>query len=31
MLRQTYEPGMDISLVARQEGLEASLLFLWLR
>lgn len=25
----SYEPGMSVSLVARQEGVAASLLFLW--
>ena len=26
---RTYEPGMSVSLVARQEGVAASLLFMW--
>ena len=29
LVRRTYEPGMSGSLVARQEGVAASLLFLW--
>ena len=29
MVRRTYEPGMSVSLVARQEGVSASLLFHW--
>jgi transposase len=29
LVRRTYEPGMNVSLVARQEGVAASLLFLW--
>jgi transposase-like protein len=29
LVRRTYEPGMSVSLVARQEGVSASLLFLW--
>jgi len=29
LVRRTYEPGMSVSLVARQEGLAASLLFQW--
>ncbi|GAC1532956.1 MAG: hypothetical protein NVS2B4_13200 [Ramlibacter sp.] len=28
-MRRTYEPGMGVSLVARQEGVAASLLFQW--
>lgn len=28
-MRRTYEPGMSVSLVARQEGVSASLLFQW--
>jgi transposase-like protein len=28
-VRRTYEPGMTVSLVARQEGVAASLLFQW--
>ena len=28
-MRRTYEPGMRVSLVARQEGVCAELLFLW--
>ena len=31
LVRKTYEPGMSVSLVARQEGLAASLLFTWRR
>lgn len=31
LVRRTYEPGMSVSLVARQEGLSASLLFTWRR
>lgn len=27
LVRRTYEPGMSVSLVARQEGVAASLLF----
>jgi transposase-like protein len=30
-VRKTYEPGMSVSLVARQEGVSASLLFTWRR
>ena len=30
LVRRTYEPGMSVSLVARQEGVAASLLFLML-
>ena len=30
-MRKTYEPGMSVSLVARQEGVGASLLFTWRR
>lgn len=29
LVRKTYEPGMSVSLVARQEGVSASLLFTW--
>ena len=29
LVRRTYEPGMSVSLVARQEGISASLLFQW--
>jgi transposase-like protein len=29
LVRRTYEPGMSVSLMARQEGVSASLLFLW--
>lgn len=29
LVRRTYEPGMSVSLVARQEGVSASLLFQW--
>ena len=29
LVRRTYEPGMTVSLVARQEGVAASLLFQW--
>ena len=31
LVRITYEPGMSVSLVARQEGVSASLLFTWRR
>jgi len=31
LVRKTYEPGMSVSLVARQEGVAASLLFTWRR
>jgi transposase len=31
LVRRTYEPGMLVSLVARQEGVAASLLFQWRR
>ena len=31
LVRKTYEPGMSVSLLARQEGLAASLLFTWRR
>ena len=31
LVRLTYEPGMSVSLVARQEGVAASLLFQWRR
>ncbi|WP_165946733.1 transposase, partial [Pseudomonas aeruginosa] len=27
LVRRTYEPGMSVSLVARQEGVSAGLLF----
>ena len=27
LVRRTYEPGMSVSLVARQEGVTASLVF----
>jgi transposase-like protein len=29
LVKRTYEPGMSMSLVARQEGVAASLLFQW--
>jgi transposase-like protein len=29
LVRKTYEPGMSVSLVARSEGVAASLLFQW--
>lgn len=29
LVRKTYEPGMSVSLVARNEGVAASLLFQW--
>jgi transposase-like protein len=29
LVRRTYEPGMSVSLVARNEGVSASLLFEW--
>jgi transposase-like protein len=29
LVRRTYETGMSVSLVARQEGVSASLLFQW--
>lgn len=29
LVRRTYEPGMSVSLLARQEGIAASLLFKW--
>ena len=29
LVRRTYEPGMSVSLVARLEGVAASLLFQW--
>ena len=29
LVRRTYEPGMSVSLVARTEGVSASLLFQW--
>ena len=29
LVRRTYEPGMSVSLAARQEGVAASLLFQW--
>ena len=31
LVRRTYEPGTSVSLVARQEGVAASLLFQWRR
>jgi transposase-like protein len=31
LVRRTYEPGMSVSLVARQEGISAGLLFQWRR
>ena len=31
LVRRTYEPGLSVSLVARQEGVAASLLFQWRR
>ena len=31
LVRRTYEAGMSVSLVARQEGVSASLLFQWRR
>ena len=31
LVRKTYEPDMSVSLVARQEGVSASLLFTWRR
>ncbi len=31
LVRRTFEPGMSVSLVARQEGVAASLLFQWRR
>ena len=31
LVRRTYAPGMSVSLVARQEGVAASLLFQWRR
>nr|WP_306770569.1 transposase [Pantoea sp. 18069] len=31
LVRRTYEPGMSVSLVARQKDLAASLLFTWRR
>ena len=31
LVKRTYEPGMSVSLVARQEGVAASLLFQWRR
>jgi transposase-like protein len=31
MVRRTYEPGMSVSLVARQECISAGLLFNWRR
>jgi transposase len=30
LVRLTYEPGMSVSLVARQHGVAASQLFTWL-
>ena len=29
LVRRTYEPGMSVSLLARQEGVSAGLLFQW--
>jgi transposase len=29
LVRRTYEPGMSVSLVSRQEGISASQLFQW--
>lgn len=29
LVRETYEPGMNVSLVARKHGVSASLLFNW--
>jgi transposase len=29
LVRKTYEPGMSVSLVAREEGVSAGLLFQW--
>ena len=29
LVRRTYKPGMSVSLVARQEGVAANLLFQW--
>lgn len=29
LVRRTYEPGMSVSLVARESGVSASLLFQW--
>lgn len=29
LVRRTYEPGMSVSLVARQEGVSTGLLFQW--
>jgi transposase-like protein len=29
LVRETYEPGMSVSLEARQEGLSAGVLFQW--
>ncbi|WP_434087204.1 transposase [Escherichia coli] len=29
MVQQSFEPGMTVSLVARQHGVAASQLFLW--
>lgn len=29
LVRETYEPGMNVSLVARRHGVSASLLFNW--
>jgi transposase len=29
LVRRTYEPGMSVSLVSREEGVSASLLFHW--
>ena len=29
LVRRSYEPGMSVSLIARQEGVSASMLFQW--
>lgn len=29
LVRRTYEPGMSVSLIARQEGVSDGLLFQW--
>ncbi|WP_252870490.1 transposase, partial [Shigella boydii] len=31
IVQQSFEPGMTVSLVARQHGVAASQLFLWLK
>lgn len=31
LVQRTYEPGMSVSLLARQEGISAGLLFQWRR